>query len=126
MCPMPDGDEIISIGISPNEVDIEIGESYQMTRSVAPQNLASLAIWCSNDNSIARVSDSGIVTGIAEGRTTIYSTSPDNTVRSNDAVVTVSKKNSEGDIDLNTVESFPCQRQWRQSHGECESLKCRK
>ena len=92
MCPMPDGDEIISIGISPNEVNIEIGESYQMTRSVAPQNLASLPIWCSNNNNIARVSTSGIVTGVSEGRTTIYSTSPDHTVRSNDAVVTVRKK----------------------------------
>ena len=90
MCPMPDGDEIISIGIFPKEVNIEIGESYQMTRSVAPRNLASLARWFVEDPSVASISDSGIVTGIKVGTTTVWSMSPDHTVSSSKSVIRVS------------------------------------
>ena len=66
--------EIDEITVSPTATDINIGETKQLNYSVKPYNATSTVTWKSDNSSIATVSSSGLVKGIAEGKTTIRAT----------------------------------------------------
>ncbi len=51
--------------------DIKVGESVQLKASVWPSNSENTLKWVSDDESIATVTDSGVVTGVKTGRTSI-------------------------------------------------------
>lgn len=58
--------------ITENEVGLKEAESIQLKATVYPTNATDKTIvWTSADESIARVSSEGVITGVAPGRTTI-------------------------------------------------------
>lgn len=61
----------VSISLSPNPLRVTIGFSKQMTATMAPDNSSSKLTWSVEDNSIASVSSSGLVTGLSKGSTKV-------------------------------------------------------
>lgn len=69
---------VTSVSVSPTAITLKIKESQQLTATVAPADASNKAVtWSSSDESIAKVSASGIVVGVAAGNATI-------TVKTND------------------------------------------
>ena len=60
--------EVVTITINVPSVKIKIGKSVQLIASVAPDNATDKSVkWISSNDSIAKVDDTGLVTGIKEG-----------------------------------------------------------
>lgn len=67
-----DGKPVESITISAEEAAIYIGETVQLSATVAPDDATNQAIqWLTSDESIATVSEDGLVTGVSAGVATI-------------------------------------------------------
>lgn len=61
-----------SITFSQNYLDLNVGEKYQLSATVAPTNATDTSLtWSSDDTQIATVDDNGNVTGLAPGATVI-------------------------------------------------------
>ena len=64
--------ELLSFLLSPNGAVMDIGDEIQLNVEVYPENAVYPPVeWSSSDNSVATVSDSGLVTGIGEGECVI-------------------------------------------------------
>ena len=64
---------IESITLDKSELELSVGEEFTLTATVHPQNATNkIVLWGSEDESIATVSSSGEVKGIAVGTTTIF------------------------------------------------------
>ena len=60
------------IEIAGARTDIAVGESLALTANVSPENATiDAVIWSSRDNSVAIVTQDGVVTRVGEGTTTI-------------------------------------------------------
>ena len=59
-----------------SSVAVEVGKTVQLTATVTPPEAAAdnVVTWSSEDKSIAKVSETGLVTGVAKGQTTITAT----------------------------------------------------
>lgn len=69
---------VTSVAVSPTSASMYVGESTSLTVSVTPTNADNQnLVWTSSDVSIATVSSSGLVSGLAEGASTITATSVD-------------------------------------------------
>ncbi len=69
---------ITNINLSPASSSLYIGSAILLTPSFTPENASNKAVtWSSNDTSIATVSTSGLVTGIAQGSAIITATTQD-------------------------------------------------
>lgn len=67
-----------SIHLSESEITVDAGSSYQLTAVVKPDYATNKNVaWSSSDNDIAKVSDSGLVSGVAVGEATITATTQD-------------------------------------------------
>lgn len=61
-----------------HETEIEVGKSIQLNASITPENASNKnLIWTSSDTKIAKVSDNGLVIGLAEGKCNITVKSED-------------------------------------------------
>lgn len=72
--PIGIGDEIptgIDVKSEGNRVKLEAGETLQLSAIVYPQTAPQEVTWSSDDDEIATVSETGLVTGVASGRVTI-------------------------------------------------------
>ena len=54
-----------------NEITIKTGENFKLSTLITDASIASLSEFISSDNSVATVSDNGVVTGLSEGKTVI-------------------------------------------------------
>lgn len=71
--------KITDITLDKSNAGIVIGETLQLTANVVPEDATNTGInWTSTNPSIATVSDSGVVTGVAVGTAQIYATSVSN------------------------------------------------
>lgn len=61
--------------------DVVVGQTLQLTGTVAPANAKQTLTWTSSKTSVATVDDKGLVTGVAAGETVITATSVDATVK---------------------------------------------
>ncbi|MBO4563018.1 MAG: choice-of-anchor J domain-containing protein [Clostridia bacterium] len=67
-----------SITITPEEVEVRVGETVQLTALVRPFNATNKNVeWAVEDEDIAAVDQNGLVIGIAEGTTMVYATTED-------------------------------------------------
>ena len=57
--------------VSPSSMNINIGDTKTISYSLTPTDATTTVTWKSDNTSIATVSSSGLVKGIAEGKTTI-------------------------------------------------------
>lgn len=75
------GPEIIHVSgvtISPNEASVVIGKTIQLAKVISPSNATDKSvIWSSDNESIASVSDKGLVLGVGVGNATIIATTTD-------------------------------------------------
>ena len=62
------------ITVSPSSMNINIGDTKTLSYSLTPTDATTTVTWKSDNTSIATVSSSGLVKGIAEGKTTIRAT----------------------------------------------------
>ena len=80
--------EVESVTITPAEAQqLTEGEELQLTATVAPENATNKEVtWSSSDNTIATVSETGLVTAIAAGEATITASAGE---ASDEIVITV-------------------------------------
>lgn len=65
-----------NVSVAPSSSTLEIGESIQLSETILPTNATNKeVIWTSLDNSVATVSQTGKVTAVGSGNTTIKATS---------------------------------------------------
>lgn len=72
----------------PESQKVYVGESATVPSTLYPDGATTTLTWYSRNTAIARVSSGGVVTGVEEGKTSIYAVSA-NGVTSNDCAVTV-------------------------------------
>jgi uncharacterized protein YjdB len=77
------------ISLSDTEIDLEVGDESNITATVTPADADQRVTYVSDNESVATVSDAGVVEGISEGTANITVTTADG-VFSAVCVVTVS------------------------------------
>lgn len=79
-----------SISISPSTKTIQVGTTAQLSATISPSNATYKTVnWSSTNSSVASVSDSGLLTANAVGKTTIYATAKDGSGVTGSCSVTV-------------------------------------
>ena len=69
---------VTGVSVTPTAGSVTVGQTLTLTASVAPADATNKAVtWSSSSDSIATVSDEGVVTGVAEGDATITVTTED-------------------------------------------------
>lgn len=101
---VPDLDDLT---ITPDEIELSVGQSKKLTVTASPVGADSRVTWTSEDETVAKVSSSGIVTAIGEGATIITATSVSNPEIDVLALVTVTKASSSvgGEVNYITIDS---------------------
>lgn len=77
------------VTVNKSTVELEIGDTEQLTANVSPNTAKQGVVWTSEDDSIATVDSSGNVEAITEGETTIYVNSEDDPEIEDGCLVTV-------------------------------------
>ena len=81
-----------SVSVTPATGEIFVGETLQLTATVLPDNANNKSVtWSSDNNSVATVSATGLVTGVAAGSVTITATTVD-AGKTGSATITVKDK----------------------------------
>ncbi len=81
-----------SVSVAPAAVTVAEGKTQKLKATVLPKDTNDKTVlWSSADNSVATVSDSGVVTGVQLGQTVITATCKDNVNAASDVPVTVLK-----------------------------------
>lgn len=69
---------VTGISLSEATVEMKPGETHQLTATVLPQNASNAEVtWYSDKESVATVSQSGLVTGIGPGEATVHAVTSD-------------------------------------------------
>ena len=85
-----------SITLNPEDMDLVIGDTAQISATVNPSNATDRDIvWTSSNNNIATVNNNGVVTGVSEGTVTITAKTKDGKVV---ATCTVEVKSGELEV----------------------------
>ena len=80
---------VSSVSLSQTTVEMLIGETVQLTATILPSNASDKSVtWTSSKQSVAAISNNGLITAIAEGQSTITASSGG---KSATCLVTVSK-----------------------------------
>lgn len=89
----PDGKvPVTSVSLTPREISIPVGSTYQLKATVGPTNATNPALrWTTGSDLIATVSQSGLVTAKAEGEVFISVETTDGSFLGDYTLVTVTK-----------------------------------
>ncbi len=69
---------VTGINSTPTNTTLDIGQTQQITTTISPTNATNQNVnWSSSNTSIASVNNSGLVTAVAQGTTTITATTED-------------------------------------------------
>lgn len=68
------GPGVKSVTVSPSSASIAVNGTVQLTASVSPPKSAGTIVWTSTNTAVATVSQTGLVSGVAEGTATIRAT----------------------------------------------------
>ena len=95
--------KIIGITVSPNETEVEVGNTVTLTATKKPSiGSTEGLVWSSSNNGVAKVNNDGVVTGIAQGTVTITIKSSSGLVKTK-AKVTVVQSPTGITLDKNKV-----------------------
>ena len=87
---------VTNIAMSEASISMQVEGTHQLNATVTPSNATNTDyVWASSDTSIATVSESGLVTAVAVGGTTITATAQDGSGVYGSCTVTVSAKPAE-------------------------------
>ncbi len=85
-----------SITVTPSSVSLKVGGTQQLSITFAPNGASDTFTWSSNDNSIATVSNDGLVTAKSAGLTTVTATTAGGKTATCNVTVTNGNDNSNG------------------------------
>lgn len=86
----PEDVHVESVTVAPESLDLTIGDVSPLVANVLPSNAYTKDVeWTSNNPSIASVDADGKVTAVAAGTTTVFATSVDGDIKSNEVTITV-------------------------------------
>lgn len=99
--------ELVDLTITPDDFELSVGQSKKLSVTPSPITADGRVTWSSEDETVAKVSSSGIVTAIGEGATIITATSVSNPEIDVLALVTVTKASSSvgGEVNYITIDS---------------------
>ena len=81
---------VAQINLTPTRINIKVGEQQQVYANVFPNNAKDSSVyWSIGDPSVATVDQSGVVTGVKDGTTTVVATANDGSGVIGSATVTV-------------------------------------
>ena len=66
--------ELVAASISSSSITLKAGDTYQYRIETAPADIPHTVTWASSDETIATVSSTGLVTGVAAGKATVSAT----------------------------------------------------
>lgn len=70
--PQPQEKPVTGVSVAPTSVTLKVGETQTLTATITPSDAdVKSLLWSSTDASIASVSQSGLVTAVASGETTV-------------------------------------------------------
>jgi len=97
---------VTNIAMSEASISMQVEGTHQLNATVTPSNATNTDyVWASQDESVATVSESGLVTAVAVGGTTITATAQDGSGVYGSCTVTVSAKPAEPEYTLITSNS---------------------
>lgn len=95
---------VTNIAMSEASISMTVEDTHQLNATVTPSNATNTDyIWASLDESVATVSESGLVTAVAVGGTTITATAQDGSGVYGSCTVTVSAKPATTDYDIDAT-----------------------
>lgn len=95
---------VTNIAMSEVSISMTVEGTHQLNATVTPSNATNTDyIWASLDESVATVSESGLVTAVAVGGTTITATAQDGSGVYGSCTVTVSAKPATTDYDIDAT-----------------------
>lgn len=95
---------VTNIALSEASISMQVEGTHQLNATVTPSNATNTDyVWASLDESIATVSESGLVTAVAVGGTTITATAQDGSGVYGSCTVTVTAKPSTTDYDIDAT-----------------------
>lgn len=95
---------VTNIAMSEASISMQVEGTHQLNATVQPSNATNQDyVWASLDESVATVSESGLVTAVAVGGTTITATAQDGSGVYGSCTVTVSAKPSTTDYDIDAT-----------------------
>ncbi|MBA3340991.1 MAG: Ig-like domain-containing protein, partial [Gemmatimonadaceae bacterium] len=65
--------KVKSVSVSPSSASVAVGQTVQLTAKTKPVTAATF-VWASSNQSVATVSQSGLVTGVSAGSATVTAT----------------------------------------------------
>ena len=81
---------VTGVSVSPDEVTLEVGQTEQLAATIEPVDADNTNVtWTTSDAAIATVDESGLVTAIAPGETTITVTTEDGSFTATSVVTVV-------------------------------------
>lgn len=102
-------DDLPIILIEKSDIRIEQNETIQLQAKVMPYTTTNYIIWSSSDESVAKVSEAGLVTAMSPGKATIIASSENLAANCNVEVLPISVKRVElnaTSVSLNPTEEF--------------------
>ena len=66
--------EVESVTVTPETAQVDIAGTVSLTAELAPAGATGTVVWSTEDDTVATVSQQGVVTGVSEGKTTITAT----------------------------------------------------
>lgn len=96
--------QVANIAMSQASASLTVEDELQLTATVTPNNATNTnVIWSTGDDSVATVSESGLVTATGVGGTTITATAADGSGVYGTCTVTVSAKPASTDYDIDAT-----------------------
>lgn len=107
---------VYNVTTTPSEIELEIGETFQVTANIEPSDAANqLVSWSTNDPTIATIDANGLVTAIGGGHVLVNVLTEDggfqssSLIKVNEPIVTISVYNvlvSPSTVELTVGETF--------------------
>ena len=90
---------VTDVDVSPKTASVTVGLATSITVTVTPNNATNQnGVWSSSNNSVATIDQSGRVTGLSEGNTTIAFTSSDGDFTDTSVITVISQSQNTGGI----------------------------
>ncbi len=99
--------DVTSVSVSPTSKSLEVGETQQLTATIAPSNATNKNVtWESDATSVATVTSSGLVTAVAAGTATITVKSVADSTKKATATITVTESSGGGSSEESITYQF--------------------
>ncbi len=96
--------EVTSIRISEDAIEVQVNKTMALTASVLPENAGNRnVVWSSADETIATVNSDGVVTGVKAGTTSVRATAADGSGVYAEASVTVTQPVTSLKFDISSL-----------------------